>query len=498
MTRKGKRHLPPEILQMIFSNLCIHCSNPLPLTMPDLNTSLCRVDKLTLSHASRASKALRNVAQPIFFHYFVLNTTSYHSRARRLRAQLLKFLRVLCVRPDLAHAVRALGLRPGKFWKDAYPIDHITWRAFGQIDLLQFKDYTREKPAIISLSLASKLLLRVCPNVEYLRAVVPPDQGLDWAHLKAMPAMRVLKVVSTPNMSFRLVDLRENFRRLPNLTTLDLSGVDLDCKHGCDSDRHRTGLCSHPAWDFLPSSLKKISVDAIHINRLPHLFDKCPQVEDLEIHIGYSNSDWRLTPPPLGALEERRHSIRRLVINIVSWRDYIAFPSPPEMPRPNNAYYNVNMHFQNMKKLEYLGVDQPILECEVYRAGSVDLLSAALPESLRTLHIGFVLRRRTLVNQLHDLHEKKLQGRFENLSIVYIGLCSPWAHIEDVFVELQNMLAPVGIDLIEVTRTALCHGLGIYKERCQEGWQSWEVPDEAYFCEKSHDYCEGRCWHVSK
>lgn len=453
MAGEMERHLPPEILHMIFSNLCIHCYNPLPSLMPDLNTSLCRVDKSTLAHLCRASKTFRDIAQPVLFHYFVLNTTAYQFRVRRLRAQLLKFLRVLCVRPDLAQAVRALGLRPGKFWKDVYPIDHITWHAMGHIDLLGFQDYSRDKPASISLSLASRLLLRVCPNLEYLRVVVPFYGGLNWCDVKPMPSMRVLELVSRPQMQFRLIDLDEAFRCLPNLTSLNLSGVCLHCKHHWDPDIGVPHLCDHRVWDILPSSLKKITADSVYIYRLAHLFDNCPQLEDLEMHIGYSNHDWMLTPP-LGALEERRHTLRRLVVNIVNWRDYIAFPSPPEMPRPDNCYYNVNMAFQKMTNLEFLGVDQPIIECEAHRAGFVDLLSGALPESLRTLHIGYVTRKRTLVSQLHDLRDKKLQGRFKYLTEVRIGLCSPWEHLEKVLPELQEMLAAVGTDLVMVTKTA--------------------------------------------
>src|SRR6187399_1913923 len=95
--------LPTELLQQICAQLCLHCQQATGSSaMPQLDTTPGRVNKHALAQLCHSNSVLRSIAQPVLFHYFVVNSAAQSVRAKHLRARLSKFLWTVCQRPDLA------------------------------------------------------------------------------------------------------------------------------------------------------------------------------------------------------------------------------------------------------------------------------------------------------------------------------------------------------------------------------------------------------------
>ncbi|KAL3477743.1 hypothetical protein BJX99DRAFT_257115 [Aspergillus californicus] len=87
--------LPTEILHQIISYLCDHCQGRIYLR------GLTQTSLVPLSLVSKACRRLRDIAQPILFHFFFHHRAGYQDR-------LVSFLHTLTSRPDLARAVSIL------------------------------------------------------------------------------------------------------------------------------------------------------------------------------------------------------------------------------------------------------------------------------------------------------------------------------------------------------------------------------------------------------
>ncbi|KAH8892722.1 hypothetical protein GQ53DRAFT_805701 [Thozetella sp. PMI_491] len=422
--------LPVEILQLMLSNLCVHCQHPRTSAAIPLDTDLGRINKHALAQLSCTNSTLRRVCQPVLFHYFVINASQKHVRLKRLRAQLSKFLRTICQRPDLGEAVRALSLLAPSDWRDVYPIDKNTWASVPEVDhLMQSRTglsgepgYRAGQPAKLSLRKMTVLLLANTPSLDYLVLQVPNYGGhREWDTAKPLTRLRVLTLLPSPNSLFIVQNLANFFRLVPQLEILSMKDASLLCPHHFSShpDADAPKDCNHRPWEVLPSTLRKITISNVEIFRLPHLFDHCPSLEDLAILL-ISNSAWAWinVPPPRGAFEGARKTLRHLVVCMPDSGDF------EQATGPSGICYQANLSLLNLELLESLEINQALLHAEVRRIrdGAVNELSLVLPRQLRALRIGYVISWSHIREQLYDLASSKVAGQLNSLVTVQVDL----------------------------------------------------------------------------
>ncbi|KAH8881183.1 hypothetical protein GQ53DRAFT_812776 [Thozetella sp. PMI_491] len=443
--------LPPEVLHQICGHLCLHCRNPEGDAIPCFDNEHGRENKKDLAQLACTSKRLRQVVQPVLFHYFVVHST-FTVSAKRARDQVLAFLRVLCQRPDLADEVRALSLIPPTAYNDSYPMDHATWRIISTLEPVarEFPQHTLttgrpnfRKPAKKSLFEITPWMLAAVPKLERLTMEVPNHNSFDeFKHLKPNPRLRILELIHDPGHIFILIDLGNLFRYASRVEILHAVDMSLLCAHhyGRGENWDAPRVCDHTPWEgVLPPTLHQISMSHVEISKLAHLFDSCPQLEDLEILLTYMPQwDWSTIPPPNGACEGIRRTLRRLVISYGDSYWWIEEPGGwDSRTGVEGAYYNANMGFRNFESLEILEVEQLFLHADLKRLSPQSLheLSRVIPERLRVLHIGYVASWAYLQPQLLDLISQKRAGNLSHLVIVRID---PWFEIEQESLKLVS------------------------------------------------------------
>lgn len=455
------QNFPTEILESIFGNLCIHCDHLGAACIPDLDTVCGRENKQSLARLCQMSRSLCSVAQPILFHYFTMNNTA---AVRNPKARLFKFMRGLSLRPDLTYVVRAIELLPPPDWNDAYPVDHPTWDALRQRHPSSEIGNTGNQ-LVLPLGHIAPSLINLAPNLEYLRLMAPSlDKFEGWCDLEPLSRMRVLEVVSPCDQHFRMVDLPNVFRVLPNLEVFrGSSSMRLSCTHhfsGQNMHAYAPNLCEHKPWEIVPPTVTKAIVGHVDIFRLSTLLDNCPQLEDLEMFLVPGTYDWENNMPQDGALVSARGSLRRLVVTMHDWLGWTRFPGMFEKKTtPAGIYGQANMAFRKMDVLEDLAVDQCLLHADVVHATggeAVDRLSLALPESLKSLHVGYVVSWKHLQPQLRDLATRRKAGYFENLTTIRVD---PYVQISNADLAAErNFLAESGIDFIIGTNQPIRSG----------------------------------------
>ncbi|KAM7196057.1 hypothetical protein V8F33_006349, partial [Rhypophila sp. PSN 637] len=97
-------NLPNEMIIEICRSLCLHCRHERIGELPEEDVAAGIQDQLAISRLSRCSKTLRDIAQPILFHFFA--RLAQRASQKRLPA----FVHTLLWRPDLASSVRSLAL----------------------------------------------------------------------------------------------------------------------------------------------------------------------------------------------------------------------------------------------------------------------------------------------------------------------------------------------------------------------------------------------------
>lgn len=455
------QNFPTEILEAIFENLCIHCQHPHAASIPDFDTRCGREDKQALASLCQTSRSICSVAQPMLFHYFNINNIAGSTRPK---ATLHKFVRALYLRPDLAHAVRAIELLPPPNWNDAYPVDRATWHALRNNQEYDENGITDVRPSV-PLARIAPLVTKLSPNLEYLRLIAPSlDKFEGWGDIAPLSRMRVLEVVSPCDQHFRMVDLPNVFRALPNLEIFRGSHhMRLSCAHhfsGQQMHAFAPNLCDHRPWEIVPPTLTKAIVGHVDLFRLGTLFDNCPNLEDLEMFLVPGTYDWENVMPPDGALVSARGSLRRLVVTMHDWLGWIRFPGMFEKKTgAGGISYRANMAFRKMPILEDLAVDQCLLHADVVHATegqAVDQLSLALPDSLRSLHVGYVVSWQHLQPQIRNLAARRKAGYFQSLATVRVD---PYIPIPKADLEAERrLMGELGIDFVIGTNQPVQHG----------------------------------------
>ncbi|KAM0356428.1 hypothetical protein ACHAP4_007009 [Fusarium culmorum] len=131
MEPSSTTRLPNEILFNIFSHFCLHCQDyyneswderPLRAIKPCREEqqpdakSWYSIERNTLFAACLASKGLRDIAQPILYHEFVLGYgDSWKSDLYDWEGRLISFIRTLARRPDLCRQVKVVYINTRLF-----------------------------------------------------------------------------------------------------------------------------------------------------------------------------------------------------------------------------------------------------------------------------------------------------------------------------------------------------------------------------------------------
>ncbi|QPC62654.1 hypothetical protein HYE67_004885 [Fusarium culmorum] len=131
MEPSSTTRLPNEILFNIFSHFCLHCQDyyneswderPLRAIKPCREEqqpdakSWYSIERNTLFAACLASKGLRDIAQPILYHEFVLGYgDSWKSDLYDWEGRLISFMRTLARRPDLCRQVKVVYINTRLF-----------------------------------------------------------------------------------------------------------------------------------------------------------------------------------------------------------------------------------------------------------------------------------------------------------------------------------------------------------------------------------------------
>ena len=461
MAAVGLIDLAPELLDLIFGHLCSHCQYGRANVFPEYNTIQDVENQATLAALCLAHSYLRKAAQAILYHFFVLNASYMKINKKKfLESRLTQFIGTVCKRPDLGKNVRALNMVPMdktyNTWKAMIPAE--TWKSLPQEDYERFAANQEMSKSIssrhvngrsVKFGVVSVLLLTLVPDLEYLLY-----QFGSFHHMldlvKPIPKLRVLQLMPVPGSMLLGHQLRGVFRVFPNIQALSASDAAMSCDHHYNSHSDQPRLCDHSPWDMLPRSLRKITWDSAGITSLARIFDHCLRLEDLEITLYINmNWSWDIVPPPNGAFEKLRGILRRLVFTSQYSQAVPRLEDFEFVTAGGGLVARTRLSLRQFERLEILEIGQTYLHAELRRHTeySANQLSAVLPESLKALHIGYVVAWPLLQEQLQELAQAKSSGRFKNLSIIQIDLWPLATNRpdEDEVTDLSSVLASGGI-----------------------------------------------------
>ncbi|KAK7215114.1 hypothetical protein V2G26_003117 [Clonostachys chloroleuca] len=100
--------LPPEILQVIFSNFCEHCASI--KWLDDAKKRPQSGGQAILRRLCKVSKLVCSIAQPILFHVFAFDVMRRDDHVRSFRRTAYFFLRSISMSPHLGGNVKALDI----------------------------------------------------------------------------------------------------------------------------------------------------------------------------------------------------------------------------------------------------------------------------------------------------------------------------------------------------------------------------------------------------
>lgn len=441
--------LSPEILQLIVENLCIHCQLPNDSPVNCLDAPLGHDGQASLASLCAAHSTLRTIAQPILHHYFLFNPTTKHLKFKILRARIARYFRTLCLRPDLADAVRVLSLSAPSAPDDMgkFPIDKEAWIAYPLLE--QFcsaamgssLDFRHANPRPVDYKTVCHVLLTVIPNLRKLQCQILLSHSLS-RDQKPLESVKHLEINQPTGLSLPAYPHDIIFQTFPAIESLDMT-ASLNCAHHFDSHDPTPKTCGHGVWEMLPKTLRKITFDHVTITSLGQVFGHCERLEDLSISIHINvNWPWELVSPPNGAFENLRSSLRRLVVD----RGNPMMPKDDGL-RPDGIYLKPALSLKKLAILEVLEIQHVFLTGEIIRTQNENpnRLSQVLPETLCALHIGYVWDWSTVESQLQDLIHARQTGQFKHLTNVQIDMAEKVSINEDRAAEMVEAFRQVGI-----------------------------------------------------
>jgi len=313
--------LPVEILAQICSSLCLHCRTVCVPEASPVEVDEGFEDQTTLSRLSQSCGQLRDIAQPILFHWFC-----GVDRHIRLRRRLAAFVHTLIRRPHLAQSVKTLVLYTPQHDHDS-PSTHEEVVAGFVKDLdgtfrsasLALGDYFA-RLGIVYLQDFQEMAIGLTPNVSQLslerqyETRKPERCWKGWSHSMprltyiAFPGLRAPWVFR--ENSYHIKEAMKFLSCAPNLETL----VAADCDARGGSFPPSISYADIP-WDIQIPRLRKLSLNGVDVEQLADIIRGCPLLEELEFFHDASRHR-RTALDPAKHLDSVVAQLRRLCYSI--------------------------------------------------------------------------------------------------------------------------------------------------------------------------------------
>ncbi len=289
----------PSVLDRICRQLCLHCQvEHVVIAGPDILPGGFE-NQTALARFSRCSRRLRDIAQPVLFHWY--HASGAGSNSQELN-RLVTFLHAILQNPTLARSTRALALCQTK-------IANLRWAKLDDSDgffrrAVEARGGYRLQRRLPGTAHVAHGRAPRAGHGEYagpvaaLSAPRSPFHFIEYwpAWDYEMPNLKYLAFAGNQTDSrledtYDLKEARNLLRCAPNLATL----IAPDCWGG-ESDIHRLRAWSEEQpWDVVLAKLRKISLNNVDLAQLgpilqittpDHLFRKLPPALR-RLRIGY-------------------------------------------------------------------------------------------------------------------------------------------------------------------------------------------------------------------
>jgi hypothetical protein len=452
--------LPPEILIQICQNLCLHCCHPRIGEVRFKDAAIWLRDQSAIARLSACSRYLREIAQPVLFHFF-------HSLESLflLRGRLAVFLRALCLRPDLAKSVKSLVL-----WSPF--IVH----QFGPVKP-SFDDAAKDKDGLLKsvlkklgpwwelqmkagVDVLHSLALALAPQASYVliqRRFDDPSLKTSWVHWPhPLDNLRhlVLPGWRDPDTAQRTYHLNEMVGLLRHTKNLE-SLVAIDC----GIDNWRSSIGPQISLDSLPKDvelrfLKRISINGRRLGPeyVEFIIRHSTVLEDVEFYHNYYDRGWQ-------PLELDKHfgaakrTLRRLCYSALPIKERPKYSDRIEDlvgRRPFlEAKFQDGVTFSDFSALETLEVEQLFLYGPVFgrpddmdndrslQLATTEDFLAKFPPSLKHLRLGCITHWPIVFRDVLEMAQQRT--RFPELCSVQLEVLAkpPKEDLESLVVAFQ-------------------------------------------------------------
>ncbi len=399
--------LPAEILDHICRVLCFHCQEKHAVIASRDILPPAFEDQKALSRFSQCSRRLREIAQPILFHWFH-DGEEGGIRAKEV-SRLARFLRAIIGSPTLAASTQALALYRRGQRPEFEDTDGFFRRAVEALGgYLPYLWHPRTQG--LSLESLQELAMASTPAMSQLcllrESRITGGAWELWDY--SMPSLKYLafagsRTLAMLDVTYDLREARSLLRCAPNLDTL----VAPDCWGGGPGSVYVRQLFSGQRWDVPLARLKTLSVNNASLEYLGTILRTCTVLEDLEYFDEHQMSGLLSLDDHLGHL---RTTLRRLCYSVfpAELDDQISESETVQTLQEwfwEDPYKPVDPcypDFSSFPVLEQLELEQLVLYGPVFPTSSdpredrsniittPSHIFRKLPRSLRRLRIGYV------------------------------------------------------------------------------------------------------------
>ncbi|KAL2830805.1 hypothetical protein BDW59DRAFT_158245 [Aspergillus cavernicola] len=301
--------LPTEILYQIISYLCPHYQGRYRILV------LSTISLKPISPVSKACRRLREVAQPILFHYF------YHYGAQE-QGRLVSFLHALTSRPDLTRAVSILQFMH-------YDDENLTE-----------SDRTLIETCVAGVGLPPLPPESCCPNLEALSFSTDLECPIDLFPSFPIALPTPISFPRLHRLSIGCISHRDVAALLeaaPNLRELYIPRLE-----GFESNR-----AHFPAWRYLRKL--KLASDTYHPSFLKSIIAACPQLQSFGLELRAFDNDTSnesaSTTDVWAALPRAKDTLQEIIVEI-----------DPDIPLKLLGDRNISS-LQHFRALKALGIN---------------------------------------------------------------------------------------------------------------------------------------------
>lgn len=206
--------IPNELLFEICGYLCLHCQLPHFIDIPHTTWEEGRVGQSSLVNLSRTCRHLRDIAQPILFHYYYsgdapisppggLDLSQYINNNEMIEnGKMISFLYSIISRPDLASSVKALALvaHLPPYSTGNCDVPNSTFRLFRDTaDTIGLEGEIPCRWSVASLFWLQELAIGLLPSVRHLLLRRPQKEGYQVLQQpsQSLPNLKYLALLPT-------------------------------------------------------------------------------------------------------------------------------------------------------------------------------------------------------------------------------------------------------------------------------------------------------------